>query len=362
MVRGWQGIAGSFVLANQDDASGINMQTMINLFKKTLKYPALWVSLIYLLWWLFTFTNDAFINGIIILGVYFIITILEISLLSSKNKTLKTALFVILLCLTLFSFMLAIWEVRWIYDAPLDRRHLIPLIIVLSSYKAYDLIRGSTSRDKVLLIILFILTFPVLVLNIAYPISFFPEIVTKKEFGNFKYYIVWQIDREYRSYRSFYKCEKWSLKCKRLYSESQGPNWDKILIDKKKNEVSIVRSSDNGLAYTDGGNPRRYEGFSVRLGNHVYQMAIDDHDDRKCMSTPSCNSYTYTLYECDLDYTSCDHLPVQYSEMNHEYEWGYLDVNEATSEINAYSIKDSLIFTYGENPVCYIDRCVILDQ
>jgi hypothetical protein len=344
---------------------GENMKSIITLFKKSLSFPIIWIGVIYLLWWLFTFTNDAFINGIIILGVYFIIAILEILLLLSKSKALKTALFVILLCLTLFSLMLAISEGDlWILDAPLYRRHLIyiPLIIVFSSYKIYDLIQGSLNRDKVLLIHLFIITFPVLVTNIAYPISFFPEIVDKKEFGNFKYYIVSQENVEYRSYLSFYRCEKWSFKCKGLYGESVQQNWDKILIDKKKNEVSIVRSSDNGLAYTDGGNPRRYEGFSVRLGNHVYQMAIDDHDDRKCMSTPSCNSYTYTLYECDLDYTSCDHLPVQYSEMNHEYEWGYLDVNEATSEINAYSIKDSLIFTYGENPVCYIDRCVILDQ
>jgi hypothetical protein len=76
----------------------------------------------------------------------------------------------------------------------------------------------------------------------------------------------------------------------------------------------------------------------------------------------SCDSYTYTLYECDLDYTSCDPLPVQYTETNHEYEWGYLDINEATNEINAYSFKDSLIFTYGENPVCHIHRCEILGQ
>jgi len=177
------------------------MKSIIILFKKTLKYPVLWISLIYLFWWLLTFTNDAFRYGISILSVYFIITILEILLLLSKNKVLKTALFVILLCLTLFSLMLAIMEGRWILGAPSYRRHLIyiPLIIVLSSYKAYDLIRGSLSRDKVLFILLLIITLPVLAINVAFPISFFPRIVDKTEFGDFKYYIVWQTDIEYRS-------------------------------------------------------------------------------------------------------------------------------------------------------------------
>ena len=236
------------------------------------------------------------------------------------------------------------------------------MILLFSGYTAYNLYQKPSSDNKSLRILLFFAILPILSLNIAYPISFFPKIVAQKEFGDFKYYIVRQYDIDYHSYLSFYKCEKESYSCSLLYSNFIQKNWDKILVDKKKNEVSIVRSSDNGLAYTDGDNPRQYEVGSVQLGDHVYQMAIDDHDYRECMSTPSCNSYTYTLYECDLDYTSCDPLPVQYSETNHEYEWGYLDINEAASEINAYSIKDSLIFTYGENPVCYIDRCVILDH
>lgn len=290
------------------------MKSIIILFKKTLKYPVLWVSLIYLFWWLLTFTNDAFRNGISILSVYFIITILETLLLLGKNKVLKIALFVILLCLTLFSLILAIMEgLRWIYYAPSYQRHLIyiPLIIVFSSYKAYDLIRGSLSRDRVLFILLLIITLPVLAINVAYPISFFPRIVDKKEFGDFKYYIVWQTDIEYRSSLSLYKCKKESFGCSWLYWDSQRMNFDKILIDNEKNEVSAIRNFELGLAFTDGDNPRRYEGDSVQLGNHVYQMAIDNQEFRECMSTPSCNSYTYILYECNLDYTSCDPLPIQ---------------------------------------------------
>ena len=338
------------------------MKSIIILFKKTLKYPVLWISLIYLFWWLLTFTNDAFRYGISILSVYFIITILEILLLLSKNKVLKTALFVILLCLTLFSLMLAIMEGRWILGAPSYRRHLIyiPLIIVLSSYKAYDLIRGSLSRDKVLFILLLIITLPVLAINVAYPISFFPRIVDKTEFGNFKYYIVWQTDIEYRSFLSLYKCKKESFSCSWLYWDSQRMNFDKILIDNEKNEVSAIRNFDLGLAFTDGGNPRRYEGDSVQLGNHVYQMAIDNHEFWKCMTAPSCDSYTYTLYECNLDYTSCNPLPMQYITTNEDVI--FLNANEVASEINASNDRDTLIFTYGEHPQCYVEGCEILEQ
>jgi hypothetical protein len=344
-------------LENQDDDFGTNMLTAINLFKKTLKYPVLWVSLIYLLWWLLPFTNQTFRDEIIFLIVYFIITILETLLLLSKNKMLTIFLFVVLLCFVLFSCGVTLG--LWILYPPSHQRHLIyfPLIIIFSGYKAYDLFRSHLSPGKILPVLLFITTFPVLAGNIAYPISFFPKIVANKEFGDFKYYIIWQYDIDYHSYLSFYKCEKWSFKCDSLPTSQM--NFDEIIIDKEKNEVSARGNS--GLSYTDGNNPRVYQGYSVQLGNHIYQMAVNARELLICIAH-SCDSYTYTLYECDLDYTSCDPLPVQYTETNHEYEWGYLDINEATNEINAYSFKDSLIFTYGENPVCHIHRCEILGQ
>jgi hypothetical protein len=125
--------------------------------------------------------------------------------------------------------------------------------------------------------------------------------------------------------------------------------------------VSIVRGSDFGLAYTDGDNPRRYEWHSVQLGDHKYQMALDDHDSRECTSTLFCDSYTYTLYECNLDYTSCDPLPVQYVTTSSDSI--FLNANEVTGEISASNSKDTLIFIYREYPVCYFfDKCVILDQ
>jgi hypothetical protein len=330
----------------------------ISIVKKALEYPFLWVGVIYFLWFVKPpfLNNENFDDGVRLLGIYAVIVVLEKFL--SGNKILSIVLFILILPIAVItgSFLHLIYGT---FGRLGSEKFYIPMILLFSGYAAYNLYQKPSSDNKSLRILLFFAILPILSLNIAYPISFFPKIVTQKEFGDFKYYIVWQTDIDYHSYLSFYKCEKRGFNCDRLPTSHM--NFDEIIIDKERNEVSAVRGN-LGLSYTDGNNPRVYEGYSVQLGNHVYQMAINAREFLNCMKAPSCDSYTYTLYECDLDYTSCDPLPVQYSETNHEYEWGYLDVNEATSEINAYSIKDSLIFTYGENPVCYIDRCVILDH
>jgi len=110
----------------------------------------------------------------------------------------------------------------------------------------------------------------------------------------------------------------------------------------------------------DGDHPRVYVRYPVQLGNHVYQMAANTRDFKKCATTPSCDGYTITLYECNLDYTCCDPLPVQYTITLQNNI--YLGANEATNEINASDDNDTLIFTYGAHPVCYVDKCVILDH
>ena len=203
---------------------------------------------------------------------------------------------------------------------------------------------------------MFIATFPILALNVAHQVVYFPEVQDQKEFGNFKYYIVWQLDIDYHGYVSFYKCEKWSFRCNVLDNDYYEPNFDKIIIDKEKNEVSALRAADLGLAFTDGANPRSYDAFSVRLGDHVYQPSVD-YKKGGC-GTTDCDVYIYTIYECNLDYTSCHMLPMQYTASSDV--WIYLDVNETTKEIKAYDRGDTVIYTYGEHPVCHIDGCVIL--
>lgn len=113
------------------------------------------------------------------------------------------------------------------------------------------------------------------------------------------------------------------------------------------------------LVYTDGKNPRVYNGYPERLGGHIYQISTS-YVSGNCKPA-SCNIYVYTLYECELDYTSCILLPIQYTE---DYDVAIvLDADKTTNEINAYdSYDDTMIFTYEQYPICYVKGCVILDQ
>lgn len=332
------------------------MTGTINLIKNILRFPAIWIGGFYLFWLLSIPIDESYTDGIKLLILYSIITILETQL--GTNKTFSIVFFIILLPFTLIFSILALdlWAstTGW-----LDRELIyIPLIILFSSYITYNLFKNSSIKNKTLRILAFIATFPILVINIAYPVSLLPEISDQKEFGNSKYYVVWGIDFNYQSHMSFYKCKKWSIRCDR-YRTYEQMYIDKILIDIEKNEVSAIDSNfDLGLAFTYGDNSRSYDAFPVQLGDHVYQPSTDHHYGN--CETSDCDIYTSTVYECDLDYTSCDPLPVQYSATSDT--WIYLTANEDTDEINAYNFYDVPIFTYGEHPVCYVDGCVILDQ
>jgi hypothetical protein len=136
---------------------------------------------------------------------------------------------------------------------------------------------------------------------------------------------------------------------------------DKLIIDKEKNEISIIDSHyEVGMSFTYGENPRRYERYPVQLGEHSYHLSVK-YGYESCQTTDcDTDNNIYTMYECNFDYTSCDQLPVQY-EMTSGL-WVNMILNEATGEIEIYDDNDRLIFTYREYPVCYVDGCVILDQ
>lgn len=216
-----------------------------------------------------------------------------------------------------------------------------------------------SSKNKTLSILLFIGILPTLALNIIYFVSYFPEVIDQADFGNFKYYITSGLDMDYHSYLTFYKCKKWSLKCHILYSTYDRQDFGEIIIDKEKNEVSAIgRGPNSRLVYTDGEHSRLYEGYPTRLSSHIYQMSTD-YDTGAC-GLSSCDTYVYTLYECNLDYKSCNPIPIQYSTTHDDVI--ILNANEITNEINATDNDDTLIFTYGAHPVCYVDKCVILDH
>lgn len=333
---------------------GVKMARIISLSKQALRFPVIWVGVLYLFWLMFIPINESYIPGIILLGAYLIITVLE--KLANRSWLFSLALVFVLLPI--------VWEASiltfWLLTGWLDREVIfIVLVIVFAGYPLISILQKPSSKDKVLSLLLFIVTLPVLAINVIYFVSYFPEVVDQTKFGEFKYYIVSGIDMDYHSHLSFYKCKQWSLKCDILYGTYDRQDFEEIIIDKEKNEVSAISSEPHSrLVYTDGEHSRLYEGYPTRLGDHIYQMSTE-YDAGTCASS-SCDTYIYTLYECNLNYTSCNPLPVQYSAVYDNVI--ILNANEITDEINASDGDDTLIFTYGKHPVCYVDGCVILDQ
>lgn len=331
------------------------MTFIINLFKQTLRFPVMWVGMFYLFWLLSVPIDESYFSGIILFGIYLIITILV--KLCNTNWKVALILLVILLPVAWEASMITLW----LLSGWLDRKFIFTILtIILASYPVLSILRQPSSRNKSLSLLMFVVTLPTLALNIMYFVSYFPKVVDKLEFGGFKYYILSEIDMDYHSNRSFYKCAKWSLQCDVPYSTYSRQDFKKIIVDKEKNEVSAISSEpDSRLVFTYGENSRLYEGYPEQLGDHVYQMSTD-YGNRKC-GVASCDIYIYTLYECKSNYTSCNPLPIQYTR---DYEVTIvLNANAIANEIDAYdNYDDTKIFTYGKHPQCYVEGCMILEQ
>ena len=194
-----------------------------------------------------------------------------------------------------------------------------------------------------------------------YIVFFYPITEETAELGKYRYYVVSSVDWDGHGFETFYKCRKIGYNCDNLYG-GYSLMWQKIIVDGNKNEVSLLGHS--GLIYTDGEVPRAYaQGAAVvQLGNFIYLLSEKCNNFNHEKGYWSCETYTYRLYECDLDYKSCNPLAIQYTDKYILYP--VLEGNEELSEIELYNdYKEdggTLIFTYGEHPRCYVEGCVIM--
>ncbi len=331
--------------------------------KVALECPFLLVGVIYLFWFVLVPIpiDEYFSNGIRLLGIYFVIAVLE--KLIGSNKILSIILLILLFPVAACAGVGQLYLMGGTFGWSGGEIIYVPLILLFSSYDAYNLYKSPSGDNRTLRTLLFLVTLPILALNVAHSVTYFPHVEDKINVDNEKYYLIWAIEDniEADTHLTLYKCQKSSLKCEKLYRTYEQMFVDKLLYDKEKNEVSIIDSDyELGMAFTYGENSRSYDGYAVELGDHTYQLSID-YEYGGCKTTDcDIEVYIYTMYECDLDYKSCDMLPVKYTMTS---VWGmYLAVNESTNEINAYDLEDTLIFTYRERPVCYADGCEILDQ
>jgi hypothetical protein len=148
-----------------------------------------------------------------------------------------------------------------------------------------------------------------------------------------------------------------------------------IVCDEEKQEVNVVRvyPEPGILVYTAGKDPRRYAEYTeAQLGRARYFLSrsyfVSDDCDRTVDGT--CGISTYTLFECNLDFTDCNPIPIEYTT-SHPYALVF-ETNELASELNLYQEhcvnedctreEKVLIFTYGEKSRCYVDGCTILAE
>jgi hypothetical protein len=153
----------------------------------------------------------------------------------------------------------------------------------------------------------------------------------------------------------------------RFFGYAPGSGANEIICDEERKEAHFIRTFRNppALVYIDGENPQDFEGHnSARLKNKLYFMSQDWSLQQNCASqyTWECDVYVFTLYECELDYTNCNRLPISYTT----YDSDFIDLrpDENKNEISLIeehpSIdKEILIFTYGEKSICYVDGCTI---
>jgi len=86
---------------------------------------------------------------------------------------------------------------------------------------------------------------------------------------------------------------------------------------------------------------------------------LSGHKDAACI----CQKYTDILYEWNLDYTGCDPLLIQYTGNNDESL--DLEVDEIANEVNLadqFSYHETLIFSDGLHPRCYVNGCTITSE
>jgi len=263
-------------------------------------------------------------------------------------------------------------------------RFRIPLVFYVSNYNEISLVGVlllsvgsiftifaliytksiSKSGIRILGIIIFALTLPLCCLNVV--VAIFPyhtKVLDKAQISNTTYYLTGVVNEDGHFFRDLYKCKNNHSACEKIPFYSGGGTsveyWH-LMIDKTTdpneiNAIWVTFDSTEFLEYTYGTYPRYYD-YPAQLNGHLYYLSYPE-------------DFTYykptifSLYECKLDNTSCKKLPIQYMGKGRSKE---TIADEITGEIKVFIDdqwgQDTLVFTWGENPRCYVEGCEILEE
>jgi hypothetical protein len=184
-----------------------------------------------------------------------------------------------------------------------------------------------------------------------------PErILTSTEFNNHQYHITVEgdFDQNFVTY-TVYKCDVDNFKCQELDSDySSSIDSVALVVDEKTNEMHFVRNDDLIFAY---GEQSREVLTSEQLGKYFYYVGV-----YPPYGSPSAE-HAYSLYKCETSFAECQKLPFHYTDTGGSFK---LTFDENTQEVTMYQWKyntdDILIYSYGSEPKCYVERCSIVDN
>lgn len=220
------------------------------------------------------------------------------------------------------------------------------------------------SKIRILGAVIFLFTTPLCCLSSALAL-YIPTVIDTTTIDGKTYYLTGELEfLDSHTNHGLYKCDDASHQCEKTpFWAGGGASFQllNLMVDKttNPNEINVTWTSPwDGfttiLEYTYGTQPRYYD-VPAQLNDHLYYLAY--------YRNPEPNSTTFLLYKCELDNTSCKQLPFQYKGSG-----VFTDTiaDEATGEINIFiddqTNQDTLIFTWGEHPRCYVEECQILEN
>lgn len=236
---------------------------------------------------------------------------------------------------------------------------------LLTIYSVSGLLVKLSKRNFPLKMFLLIPMVVLFSLNIVYLKFFFPRVTNNLACNGTMYYITWSHPLSDPQW-SNYTLAKWKNAFTyqtQFFGYPPGAGPFEIVCDDEKGETNIVRTINNVLVYTDGANPRRYDAYAgTQLNDQQYFLAWQCNN----WSPYTCGSETYTLYQCNLDFKSCDSLPLHYT-VEDPSSYLVLEADNKTNEISLYDDYEdnpdrTLIFTWSENPRCYVEGCEVLEK
>lgn len=192
----------------------------------------------------------------------------------------------------------------------------------------------------------------------------YTKVVDTAKLNGTTYYLVEHLDySEPISWRD-YSLTKWSgLFIYKSYGV--GERRVEMRYDEKMKLVYVVNVEWDSLVFIDSTPPVFFaEENETELNGKKYVLANDCHPNP--LNHYLCETFTYMVYQCELDYTLCAPFPFQYDgkyifEMLIENDISPGNINIYFA-IGKYPGTKTLIFTQGDTPICHAEGCEILNQ